>query len=488
MNKKNNDKLKQEHTKQTKNPVLYAGSVLLLIIIAIAFVFSPGLLSQNQAMPDLGSYNGTSIVYDEQFRNITEYYIDQLESSGTQGDPMFQAMTQAFNDSVLTLAFSDEVEQSGYIPPESLVKREMVQYFLDENGVYSELLFQQASDGEKLLIEDYTIESIKRMRYADDYTNIKISQNEIDFVKNMNKNQRSFNMVSFNKEGYPREETIAFAENNAELFTTYSMDVITVNDENTANNVAGRIANNELTFSDAIAEYSIDQYSNDTGKLDDSLHYQLRDIIKGEDAFNTLTSLTSGNVSSVIETTSGYSIFSVTANPMPINVDEDAAIDSVYSYLTIYEAGVIEDYFINLSKDFNIDAVMLGYDAALALYGAENIEISSFPVNYMSVPLLDALPTSSATQLAQAQSNENFFEIAFSLQENQYSEPIVLGNDIVVLSNVVETEIDNEEDQTLNFMYPYYTQQFDSSDITSFFMGSEKLENNLFPVLLEYFL
>ncbi len=488
MNKKNKDAVKVEHHKTKRNPIIFAGSVLLLVIITIAFVFSPGLISQNTGMPELGSYDGKAIKYDEDFVNLVEYFSEQLQAQGTQGDTTFSAMTQAFNYSVLTHAFIDEVEKSGYIAPSSLINREMVPYFADENGAYSELLFQQTPDGTKIRIKEATEEGVKRDLYFSDHANIKSSSNEIEFIKSMNSTQRSFDMVSFNTENYPEEEIITFGTNNAELFTTYSMDVITVNDENTAKTVASRIANNELTFSDAITEYSIDQYSDDTGTLNDNLHYELKDIVKGEDAFNTLVSLESGTVSDVIETTSGYSIFSVTANPVPATFPNDDLVEAVHSYVTIYEAGIIEDYFINLAKDFNISAVMLGYDAALALYDVDSTEIEAFPVNYASVPLLDTVPTAAASQLAQAQSNEQFFEVAFALEEGQYSEPLVLGKDIVVLSHVEEVINEDLENQTMNFMYPYYVQQFDSNDISSFFMGSEKLENNLFSVLLEYFL
>ncbi len=487
MSKKNTDKTKVEAPKTKRNPIIFALSVLLLVVIAIAFVFSPGLISQNTGMPDLGSYDGKAIEYDEEFVNLVEYFTEQLQFQGTQGDPMFSAMTQAFNYSVLTHAFVDEVEKSGYVAPTSLVNREMIQYFQDENGVYSERLFQETPDGTKIQIKEATEEGIKRNLYFNDLSGIKTSASEIAFINEMNKNQRSFNMVSFDTGDYPAEEVIAYGTDNAELFTIYSMDVITVNDESTAKTVLGRITNNELTFSDAVTEYSIDQYSTDAGKLNDSMHYQLKDIVNGEEAFNTLVALQSGEVSEVIETTTGFSIFSVTANPTLATFPNEELQSAVYSYLTIFEAGRIEDYYINLAKDFASSSITNGYNAAVSEYGLTNASIDAFPVNYASTPLLDTIPTDNSTVLSQAQSNEQFFETAFSLTEGEVSEPIVLGNNVIVLS-LVEEITNEEENQNLDFLYPYYVTQFDSTDISSFFMGSEKVENNLFSVLLEYFL
>ncbi len=489
MSKKSNDKVKQETPKTKRNPIIFALSVLLLAVIAVAFVFSPGLISSNSTLPDLGSYDGKAIKYDEEFVNLTEYFSQQLQAQGTQGDTTFSAMTQAFNYSVLTLAFIDEVEKSGYVLPTSVVNREMLQYFSDENGVYSERVFQETSDGIKMQIRDASEQGLKRNLYFTDVSGLKISSNEIDFIKEMNNTQRSFNMVSFNTDDYPQEEVVAFGVNNAETFTRYAMSVLTVNDESTAKTVLSRIANNELTFADALSEYSTNQYSNDLGELSDNLHYQLKDIVNGEEAFNTLTSLASGELSDVIQTTTGYSIFSITAPSTLATFPNEELTNEVYTYLTIYEAGIIEDYFINLAKDFASESITNGYNSAVSSFGLTNVSLDAFPVNYAGSPLLDTLPVESSASLSQAVSNEQFFQTAFSLQEGEISDPIVLGKDIVVLSLVEEVVLDDEDNQTLNFMYPYYvTNQFDTSDISSYFMGNEKVENNLFSVLLEYFL
>ncbi len=488
MDKKNKNNTKVEHPKTKRNPIIFALSVLLLVIIAIAFVFSPGLLSQNTGLPELGSYNGKTIKYDENFVNLVEYFVEQLQYQGTQGDPTFSAMTQAFNYSVLTHAFVDEVENSGYVVPTSLVNREMIQYFRDENGAYSETIFQSTPEGTKIQIKEATEEGLKRNLYFNDMSSIKISSNEAAFIKEMNKNQRSFNMVSFDTEDYPREEVIAYGTENAELFTTYSMDVITVNDESTANTVLSRITNNELTFADAIAEYSTKQYSNDTGTLTDNLHYSLKETVTGEEAFNALVSLANGDMSDVIETNTGFSIFSATAAPTSADFSNEEVVDSVYTYLTIYEAGIIEDYFINLAKDFASSSITNGYDSAVSTYNLTNVPVEAFPINYASTQLLDTLPVEAAPELGQAHSNEQFYETAFALAEGEISEPIVLGNNVVVLSLDEVISLEDDGDQTLSFMYSYYMSQYDSNDISTFFMGSEKLENNLFSVLLEYFL
>ncbi len=487
MDKKNSAKAKVPAAKSKRNPVLFALSVLLLAVIAVAFVFSPGLISQNSSSSNLGSYDGIPIKYDQDFARMVEYYNDQYEALGYEGDFTIFAVAQAFNYAVLRTALVNVVEIAGYTPPTSRVNREMLQYFVDENGVYSEKVYQEQSDAVKIQIRNVTEESVKTSLYVTDVSGIKISSNERDFVRAMNNAQRSFNLVSFSTEDYPQEEIINFGTENAELFTTYSMDVITVDTEEVANTVASRIANNELTFADAITEYSNNQYSNETGNLINTVHYRLKDMVTNVEDFNALVALQSGNISDVIKTTSGYSIFSVTANATPISFSNTAILDetisTVYNYVTIYEAGLIEDYFINRAKDFSTSAVINGYNEAVEAFGLTNVAVDSFPVNYDNVPMLTTIPTSSAPELAQAQSNEQFFEVAFSLSEGELSDPIVLGSNVLVLSLVEEVTIEDVASQAFNSTYSFYAQQFDTSDITSFFVGSDKVENNSMSLL-----
>ncbi len=488
MKKKNTEKSKIEHPKSKKSPIATVGSVILLVIIIIAFIASPSMFSSQTQILDLGSYNGEKIKYDEDFNRLAEYFAEQFQTQGIQTNTFYNAMSEAFNYSVLTLAFIDEVEKSGYVAPDSLINREMVQYFLDEDGVFSQRLFRETSDGRKIELREATVEQVSRDLYYTDYSGLKISSNEIDFIKDMNKNQRTFNMASFNTDSFPQEEIIAYGSDNAQLFTQYAMQVITVNSETEAETLLTRITNNELTFSDAVSEFSTDNYSDDAGVLTDLYYYQIKNIIEGEEAFNTLVNLEVGSISEVLKTTTGYSIFSVTSPKVEADFTNPTLVDTVYSYLTIYERGIIEDYFINLAKDFASTSLTQGYAAAVSAFGVETYELDPITLNYAGVGFLDTLPVASASQLSSAVSNEQFFQSAFSLQVGEVSEPIVLGNDIIVLSLIAEVEKNDEENQNLDFLYPYLVSQYDAGSISTYFTTSDKLENNLYAFLSEYFL
>ncbi len=486
MSKKNTEKTLTV-TKTKQNPLIFIGSVLLLILIAIAFIFTPGFGSPtNTDVIEFGSYDGEKIVYDENFLNTSEYYMEQMEMYGQQPN-IFSAMTQAFQETVMNLAFISEVEDTGYIVPESKVNREMIQYFTDEEGKYSEMLFQQTPDATKTAIKAGTENMTVRNIYANDVANMKRSSKESAFIKKMNETQRSFDVVSFNTANYPKEEIEKFGTENAELFIQYNMQIITLDDEKSAEALLKRINNDEITFDDAVTEFSIDQYSGDDGKLNNSLQYELKNVIVEENDFNTLIALPVGSKSNVIETSTGYSIFLVSANPDKAEFPNESLVDVVNEYLTVFEIGRIEEYFINEAKDFVTSSIATGYESAVEEYGLTSSLLEDFPVNYGNVPLLDSLPTSSVSALSQAQSNEQFFEKAFSLEKGAYSDPIVLGKDIVVLRMNDEITVPAETEQ-VDYMYEYYISQFDSADITSKIMASDKLENNLLNAVIKNFM
>jgi len=493
MKEKSSSPTKKVAHKPIKKVLLSIGSIVLLGVIAVAFVFSPSLMpGQDGTLPPFGSYNGKKIEYIQNslFANLVENYSNQMEANGQPVDTstLYTVMNQAFRDTAMRLGYEDEVTQSGYIAPDSLIERKMLPYFSDENGVYSPRVFRDTADGTKIEIKNAVESQINYDLYSEDVAGIKTATNEMAFIEDMDKNQRSFNMVSFNTADYPKEAAADFGHENAELFTQYNMNVITLNTENEANKIAEQIKNSELTFADAVSVYSIDQYGDEEGKLKNKLHHQLKTIIKSEDVFNALIELESGTTSDVIETSTGFSIFTATSLPQNPDFTNATTVDVVYNYMTIYEAGIIEDYYADIAKDFVTVALIDGFDTAVADFDVEKIEVPAFPINYGNNQLLGIVPSSIVTQLANAQTNEQFLKTAFSLTEGKLSKPIVMGTQVVVLTLNEEIADDTEEDDTLSLMYPYYVSQFDNVAIQSHFMRSDKLENDVTNVFFSHFL
>ncbi|MGI5172589.1 peptidylprolyl isomerase [Treponema sp. OMZ 840] len=490
--------MKKEGHKPITKTLLYIGSVIILILAAVSFIVIPAMLpGAQEKLPPLGSYKGKKIEYVQgsYFTEAVAYY-DNLQKErmsrenlqNTADGDMLSIFIQAFRDTVMTLAISDEVKKSGYIVPEPLVQRAMLPYFSNSSGTYSAKIFRDTPNNRKIEIRKQVENQLVYSRYSDDISNLKSSNAEIQFIADMNKAARSFDAAFFSTAEYPKEEAAAFGKNNPELFIKYDLSVITLETESEAKKLASRLKNNELVFTDALSEYSTKQYSDDKGALNNKYHYQLKNIVKSEDAFKELTALAQGGISGAIETSSGWSIFMCTGAAENADFADASMANLVYNYMTVYEAGIIEEYFINIAKDFSAQAAVQGFTEAALTYNAQTAEIPPFPINYGNTQLLGSIAFGIIPQLAEAQSNEKFLTTAFSLAEKEISEPLVLGQNIVVLQlKSIETD-EKVSSELLQYIYPRYTSQTDAAAVQSFFMASPHLKNNVFDVFFKHFM
>lgn len=482
-----------------KKIMISVGSIIILVLAAISFIFIPAMVQgSGSELPPLGYYNKKPIEYKQgtYFASLVQFYSEQVGSENLQA-AYFDIFNMAFNGAVLNEAFSQAVDASGYIVPKNLLDRNMLPYFYDENGVYSQRLFNEASNSAKIELRNSIEKSLVFQRYNDDlfgstsekigdYTmyGLKIPTSEVDFISAMGKNQRSFQVVSFDMTAYPKEEAVVWGKDKADLFTSYDLSVISLADEIAANNLLKQLQNNEILFEDAVTELSRNYYSGTDGKLLNKYKYQLNNIVTDETDLNAITSLTEGALSGVIATTNGYSIFRGDGAAIPANFEDDTVVDAVISYMKSYESGTIETYYLDLAQDFWNVASVSGLTEACRQFNVEPIQVGPFPLNYGSSPLFPSM-TSTEMALDGASSNENFMKTAFSMQMDEISSPMVLNNYVVILKLTGEEVLSTDEDTTL---FDTYVNQFDQVAVQNAVMSSDKLQNDFFTVFFQYFM
>ena len=144
-------------------------------------------------------------------------------------------------------------------------------------------------------------------------------------------------MVVFNTNDYPTEEILKFANKNTQKFVKYDLSVITTEDESKAKTVIKRLNNNEITFADAVSEYSTKNFSNTEGKITGSYQYQVENILDNKEDISVIAALSSDSPSSIIKTTTGYSIFKKDSNSVNPDFDNETVINDVTN--TTYNNG-----------------------------------------------------------------------------------------------------------------------------------------------------
>jgi hypothetical protein len=519
--KKNPNVVKFKQQSNLSKTLMWVGSVIVLVFAAITFVFVPGIargLGGGNEAPVFGSYARKPIsqTAEPYFQRMLQQYSEYSRQSGSSSDQTYSIFQNAFNATVIHLAYSKAVTDSGYIVPSKKIDRELIPYYYDDAGVYSLKLFNDTPESRKIALRKNVAENLIDRRYYDDVFGTgsetidgyqlygrKSSSKEDSFFKKMGAVERSFELAAFAISNYPVSEAEKYGRENPDLFKKYNLSVITSSTEDGAKKIKAQIDRGEVVFDDAVSEFSVKYYSGDDGKLTSSYQYQITNIVTSDDALASITALNVGDVSDVIATVNGFSIFR--SDGAPVSADfSDAKIQSdIKNYMTMNVKGRIEDYYINIARDFSVAAARDGFDAACEAFGISKVDVSSFPMNYGNSEILGLVPSSSVAELSGAESNENFLRTAFSIRQNEISTPLVLGNNVVVLRLVEETNkleaVADESDETDEngaqivtgagsfSLEQYYISQFDQMAAQRAVMKDKRLKNDFMTVFFKYY-
>lgn len=514
-----------------KRTLLYVGSVFILILSAVTFIFVPAMLHGAPKGLVFGKYDGKKI----ELAQGTEYaasvanFSDLLKMQGqTLNDSAYYSIyNYAFNATVSYLSGKNAVEDAGYTPSATSLSRAMLPYFTDENGNYSAKLYNTTSEATRNSLKKDLSDNLVWTRYYEDmfgtdglktdgyymgltclqnYGNyvrqlqfegaktlggnalfgLKASDAENEFLANLGTTKRSFDLVSWDKTNYPDQEVIMYGVDHYELFNKHDLSVISVDDKAQAEKLLAQITNNEVTFEDAIKEFSKKYYTGDDGKITSNYEYQIKEIIPAEEDFKSVIDLEKDGISGVIQTANNsYSIFrrNEKRDLNHLNVQEN--IDIVRNYLNSHEAGIAEEFNTKLAKDFAASAVSNGFDKAAKDAKLTKVSVPAFTLNYGGTAITGDIP-SDIKELQGANRNENFLEKAFSLKNGEVSEPLVVGNNILVLKMTGEQKdpVTEEGKKTV----ATNRANFDASSAQTALLTSAKVENNVQQVFFNQIL
>lgn len=479
-----------------KKKLLFIGSVVILIFAAITFVFIPAM-SDGFAQKALvfGKYGNKKIEYKPgtEFSNAVSNYTEMFRNQGTELNDYsyFYIYNYAFNSAVQAIAYAESVKKSGYAPSAGAVSRAMLPYFLDDNGNYSKEFYQSVPKEEINNLKVQLTNGLVWNRYSEDLLGsqkpvagnrlfgLKVSENELNFIGNMGARKRSFDMAVFKKSNYPDSEVKSFGQENSEKFVKYNLSLISVKELSQAKKLLRQLQNEEIAFADAINEYSDKAYTEADGFLSSSFGYQIKEISKDEKAYNEIVSLGQDQVSGIIEINSGYGIFRSNLPPVQPDFNDSSMVDTVRTYISENEASKIEDFYIASAKEFASAASSKSFSSACSDFNCDYVSVPSFCLNYDSSSMFDGIP-SHIPELSSAASNENFLQKAFALKAGEVSEPVVLGDNILVLKLTGEQNdvvTDDKKDSIRTKI-----DDFDSSASQSTLLASKKVENRVSEV------
>ncbi|MFO8064420.1 MAG: SurA N-terminal domain-containing protein [Spirochaetota bacterium] len=486
--RKGGDESEPRRRISTRRPFLYLFSVLVLVIIIVAFVGAPLVTQTAQRSESLvfGSYRGETIEYTpgsyfaRQYESAANRMREEGENMSTQ-EQMQQVWRQAFNQTLFHTAVMYEARQSNIAVSESRVDRELAQQpQFQENGRFDPQAFQNTSSQERFNLRQFLRESIVHQHYVGDkLQRIKTSPESVEFVKSMASPERQFNFVAFEYDEYPDEEVRDFAQEKEDLFRRIDLSVITVPEgESQAQNIREQIAERTNTFEELARAHSADQFAENGGDMGSTYFYELEGDFADSEQLEEVFSLEEGELSPVLEGRNGWIIYRVDEAARNADLENEDTLDDVRSYLNSFERGRVEDYMTERAEEFRQTASESNFSEAASAEDLSVRETGYFPINYGNVPIFGRVNAQDYEALSEAASRERFFEETFALEENEVSNPIALENALVVMQFSDEREAAGDSVGFLDNYYPYLAQQYQSQELQRILLDPQYYEDN----------
>jgi parvulin-like peptidyl-prolyl isomerase len=498
------DSAKAELIRRFKaNPGIFIGTVVILIIVIVAFVFVPAIVPSAVGGTDLtfGVYDKTPIIYrpGNYFALARDEYTRQMQGTYNESEALYvnyQIWYEAFQATVIHTAVLQEVKNAGYQPPEELVNREVAQQF-QINGQFSAAAYRQLDNAQRMALWREVQESISTERYRQDQDELLKPAKEEDFVVNMASRQRRVEGTAYNLQDYPEAEVAAFVAQNPNLFKTVHLSRITITaGEREARQILASVKDGTSSFEDAARNQSQDSYAERGGDAGSQMAYELSSVVSDEAVRNSILSLKKGEISDIVSTGTSWIFFRVEDDPVNADMGDSAQAEKIRFYLLQFHRGRVEDYFTEKAEELRRRTNAAGneagavFDSALAEAGMGKFTFGPLAINYGNqefFPMLAGVEGFTDQILSNFAVTDSFWNAAFFTPLGTVSEPLVLGDQIVVFRPLEETGLDEAAIETLKLYFDYYVLNT-TQDRGSFFIQSPKLKDQFWETYSRYFM
>lgn len=434
------------------------GGVVILILSVISFIFVPTMIQHGGSASTLGSWDNIKIQNTEnseftsQYRNLAGFADNQnlVPQDEFSRSSFYHSLAKvAFDCAVIETAIQNELEKAGYIPSDFLVSKSLVQYYLDDTGMYSEAKYKKTPSNTRTMYKKTVENSIISNRFVEDVFGdgkkggMKTSKAEAEFIKDMAKKVREFKYISFNFDDFPKEEIKKYGLEKINLFDKYDFSVLVYDSEEKAKEVLKDITEKTKTFDEALGEIEVKVLTDDLGKLERSEKGQIAELFPDNAELDKITSLKTGDISDVLKTSSDqYIIIRCDGDVKKADIGDNEIIEKVFIKMKNEDKGIIEEYLLNKAKEISEKAKIDSFDKVAKEYEKEILESSAFSLNYGSLSYFPAIDRSKDSVLENANKDESFYKDVFSLKDGDISKPHLLGSNVVILMQKGEKDSD----------------------------------------------
>jgi hypothetical protein len=489
------------------NPLIFIGTIVILIIVIVAFVVAPAIVPEaGNSRVDLtfGYYDKVPISYvpGNYLANIQANYARYMQGSINESN--YQTMSQmiwrqAFEETVIHTAILQAMKQAGYTAPAAVVDRDVARLpDFQENGRFSTARYRSLSAADRMTLWREVQDSIAKNLYLDAMFSLRTPSAEGEFVRSMSARTRSFSMASFPLDSYPDEEIIAYVASEPDLFRRIHLSRVTISSsEREARQVLDSVKNGNQTFEEAARTQSQDSYSERGGDMGIQMAYELVSEVPDSAERESVIATAPGEYSPLVKVPSGWAFFRSDAEVQGADTEDPANLAKIRTYMRNFERGRMEDWLFAQAQLLIDTAQEDGFDAAVEAGGMQKRDFGPLPLNYGGVALTDpgqgtnlfpALSAESISELVLAESNENFWRAAFFTPLETPSEPLVVGDNVLVLYPREEIIKDEADTQGIIDFYATWVSSGAETSLRSYFLKSDKLDDQFFETYLQFLL
>ena len=486
----------EQEKKNSRHPVLYIFSVLLLIVIAVTFVGAPVVgdaVRGTTGSISFGKYGKEDIEFSQ-----NGYFAQQREILGQQIKPegdsqnwkwdMYRVWRGAFERTVVHVGILSEVKTNKtHISSEQLNSLIIKHGPYQNNGEFDVEAYQSTPSYKREEYRRDFKENLLKEYYISDYLyGQKSADAEKDYTYGLMKNQRSFHLMFFPLDRIPDADLTAYAQQNPKNFKRIGLSKITLSSESDAKKVLKMVQADPESFADTAKAQSTDVFADNGGAMGVSYSYELKSEFSDAD-LDKILALAQGAVSDIIKSGNDYVIYRCTSAAADPDLASADTIRAIKNYVNRYERGFVEDKAVNAAETFIKDAQTEGIYGAASKAGISVYDTAPFCVNYGAINYFSQVRVEQGElDLSGAMYSKDFFIQAFSIKGEEYSKPVILNSGVVVLQLAEESSRD-DIDEAVKLYGNQIDGQIAETDIINYFLTSDKLQDNFHQTFSKYF-
>lgn len=472
----------------TQKPLLWIGSIALLVLIFVTFIGAPIVSKMGaQGAIHFGSYAGKPIEYypGNYLAKQQQYYADQYASQN-QGDSsnttmvLYQVWRRAFEETVVHFALLHAADRAGLQVTDAYAARDLkAQYDQQGDGLWDQFLQNSDSIAQQKALDNHIAQMRHQQVATDLISGARTSSGEADFLAGMSRNERSFSYVAYSAADYPESEIVSYGQDHAKLFEQMQLSRITIkSSKREAEDVRAQLEADPTRFGELARTLSTDGFAEQGGEMGMQSYFVLQQDFDDTTVLNSIFDLKKGELSPVVQTSFGWVIYRCDEEAVAPDFSSAQTLALISSYINRYEKGRIIDYLTERADFFRTHAQEVGMASAASDAGISLQTTVSFPINYGNSPLLKTLDSNTEGIFSKGMTNETFLTNLFSLKKGEVSEVLTLDNYVIVAEVNEEVTLEDSQLDQMKTLLPYYLQRIEQEELYRYYMSSDQLQDD----------